>query len=73
MWCSKRQKYIKCHYIEKADISTTDISRTQQLTQKLFRWINGTTGQKKNMYFLFKGELSLECEKLIHIVGLQTK
>ena len=32
-------------------LSTADISKTRQLTPKLSRLINTSTGKKKNMYF----------------------
>ena len=47
LW-SPQSRFIWFHYInEKADISTVDISNTQQLTPKQSRSINSTTGKRK--------------------------
>ena len=45
------------HYIgEKADISSANISKQSG-------WINSTTGQRENTYFIFLGELPLYDEE----------
>ena len=59
-WCSPQLEHHQSHYIrKKAEISTADISKTRQLTPKLSRFMNSTTGKRKNVWFWSWGELSL--------------
>ena len=62
------------HYtVVKTDISTVDISKTQQLTPAQSRWIhNSTTEERKYVYdvfiFLFYFVSSLCCKKTLWII-----
>lgn len=44
-------KQAECHLVPfySKDISTAEISKTQQLTPKRSRWTNNTTGKRQNM------------------------
>lgn len=54
--------FIRCCCVvgETADICAADISKTQQLTSKQYRWINSTAGVRVNCPFEVKNE-TLTC------------
>ena len=56
LWAPQVKCYLAPLYLREADISMADNSKSVTHTET--RWINRTTGKRKNMYFWFGGELS---------------